>query len=91
MVTCWTILPDTGLELVLGIMDILTRKAEIAAETVGAADELFPGSPCKTYTSLLRTWDVPVVTYPAVPAPVRDHGWMTAWLGNALRVPAPRC
>jgi hypothetical protein len=86
-VTCWTVLPDAGLDIVLGIMDILVHKAAIAAETIGAG-ELFPNSPCKSYTSLLRTWDPPAVQ-PTVPSePLRDHGWLAAWLGNALRIPA---
>ena len=85
--TCWTILPDTGLEIVLGIMDILVHKAAIAAETIGAA-ELFPDSPRKSYTSLLRTWDPPAARPLKNSEPVRDQGWLTAWLGNALRIPA---
>ncbi|TMQ80404.1 SWF/SNF helicase family protein, partial [Actinomadura soli] len=55
-VTCWTMLPSDHLDTILPIMDILIRKAHLAADTVGVPTPLFPGSPCQSYTSLLDAW-----------------------------------
>ncbi|GAA4383888.1 hypothetical protein GCM10023088_51540 [Actinomadura verrucosospora] len=94
-VTCWTILPDTGLDLVLSLMDRLIMKAETAKETVGVPDPLFPDCPTGSYTSLGR-WARNPEEFPDLldglvdDDPLRDHGWNLAWLGNAQRLSAVR-
>ncbi|MEU6745336.1 helicase-related protein [Spirillospora sp. NPDC046719] len=55
-VTCWSMLPADTLDTILPIMGILTRKAHLAADTVGVPTPLFPGSPCRSYISLLDAW-----------------------------------
>ncbi|MFB4319952.1 helicase-related protein [Actinomadura sp. 21ATH] len=102
-VTCWTMLPGPATDTVLQIMDALTTKTQVAADTVGVPTALFPDSPVRTYTDLLDLWQVPhpsptppppgdpIGVTPTVhapqAAPARDHGWATAWLGNARRIP----
>ena len=44
-VHCYTIMPDTGLDLILNLLDRLRTKASIAASTIGVPTQLFPDSP----------------------------------------------
>lgn len=44
-VHCYTIMPDTGLDLILNLLDRLRTKASIAAATIGVPTQLFPNSP----------------------------------------------
>ncbi|MFF2751984.1 SNF2-related protein [Kitasatospora sp. NPDC058048] len=82
-VTCWTVLPDHGIDLVLHIMDLILDKARIAAALVGIDDRLFPGCPRqpRTFTRLLRQirGDDESPYRPVFTDQAR------AWLGNALR------
>ncbi|MGK4586144.1 SNF2-related protein [Kitasatospora sp. HPMI-4] len=85
-VTCWTVLPDKGIDLVLHIMDLILGKAQIAAALVGIDDRLFPGCPRqpRTFSRLLHQirGDKERPYRPVFADQVR------AWLGNAMRSPA---
>jgi hypothetical protein len=84
VITCHTILPDTGLDLVLRLMTILQRKIDIAASTVGVSSPLLPGlesSPPDFTSALHRLDDDPV------PSPLHSAAERRILLGKAKRSP----
>ncbi|MFJ8043281.1 SNF2-related protein [Kitasatospora sp. NPDC096147] len=84
IVTCWTVQPDAGLDVALHLMEIIARKAQIAAATVGLPTPLYAGSPTRAVPD-------PTSTEPAQLLPDPDMGdRQHAWLGTALRTPALR-
>ncbi|MFJ7246343.1 SNF2-related protein [Kitasatospora sp. NPDC098652] len=83
-VTCWTVQPDAGLDVALHLMEIIARKARIAAATVGLPTPLYPGSPTRAAPDHLDIG--PPQPLPGPSLSDRQH----AWLGIALREPAIR-
>ncbi|WP_018351438.1 helicase-related protein [Longispora albida] len=88
-ITCWTILPDKIIDVVLGIMDILIRKIDIAARTVGVFARILPNTKANaTYTELLYRLRHPEEEPEPPELLDRDNNWWHAWLGDAHRNPA---
>lgn len=84
-VTCFTILPDIGLDLVLGLMDRLMAKTRIAAASVGTPSELFPGAPVepRDFTDMVEHLGQPTRRQGNLPLEELQR----VWLGQALRRP----
>ena len=85
-VTCFTILPDIGLDLVLGLMDKLMAKTRIAAASVGTPSELFPGAPVepRDFTDMVEHLkDQPTRRKGNLPLEEPQR----VWLAQALRRP----
>lgn len=85
-VHCYTIMPDTGLDLVLNLLDRLRTKASIAAATIGVPTQLFPDSPTATRdfaTVFSRSQRANIA------APYYADLYRT-WLAQALREPRIR-
>ncbi|MEU6965960.1 SNF2-related protein [Streptomyces chrestomyceticus] len=85
-VTAYTVVPDTGLDLVMGLMERLLTKAHIAAACVGTSSSpLFPGAPVspRHFTDLTEHLDQSPV--PAARLPLAEY--QRAWLAEALRTP----
>lgn len=81
-VHCYTILPDTALDLVLHLMTILQNKIDAAAATVGVPAALLPDSPetPRDFGAALDDLD-----REPHPVPVSPFERARAILGNALR------
>ena len=86
-ITCHTVLPDTGLDLVLRLMTILRRKIDIAASTVGVSSSLLPGLEASPpdFTSALHE-----LTNDPVPSPIHATAEHRILLGKAKRSPEIR-
>lgn len=85
-VFCYTIMPDTGLDLILNLLDRLRAKANIAAATVGVPTHLFPESPvaARDFATLFDEQHPQEAERPYFADRYR------AWLGRALREPPIR-
>ncbi|MFI5756822.1 SNF2-related protein [Streptomyces sp. NPDC051569] len=84
-ITSYTVLPDTGLDLVLRLMDRLMAKTRIAAACVGTPSELFPGAPVepRNFVELLDHLDRPPTRRGRLPL----AEYQRIWLARALRQP----
>ncbi|WP_280364302.1 C-terminal helicase domain-containing protein [Nocardia wallacei] len=84
-VTVHTVLPDTGLDLILGLLDRLRRKADVAAATVGIPTKLFPDCPVipRDFVGVLNQQGHHATR--GKPHIADQH---RAWLGQALRTPS---
>ena len=84
-VTCYTFLPDIGLDLILGLMDKLMAKTRIAAASVGTPSELFPGAPVepRDFTDMVEHLGQPTRRKGSLPLEEPQR----VWLAQALRRP----
>ncbi|MGP4017445.1 helicase-related protein [Saccharopolyspora sp. 5N708] len=87
VVHCFTILPDTALDLVLKLMSILYDKIAAAASTVGVPTSLLPHS-----SETPRDFGIAVAHLDRIenPPPLSPYERARTLLGNALRIPAVR-
>lgn len=85
-VHCYTIMPDTGLDLILNLLDRLRTKARVAAATVGVPTQLFPDSPtaARDFATIFTRSQRAGTSAPYFADLYR------AWLGQALREPRIR-
>ncbi|MGW0891529.1 helicase-related protein [Saccharopolyspora sp. NPDC002578] len=87
VVHCFTVLPDTALDLVLKLMSILYDKIAAAASTVGVPTSLLPQS-----SETPRDFGTAVARLDRIehPPPLSPYERARTLLGNALRIPAVR-
>jgi hypothetical protein len=79
---CYTFKPDTGVDLILNLMDRLIHKADIAAAAVGLPNPLFAGSPVAPRT--FATWTSDAAPNLTLGRSIADEHRAT--LANALRI-----